>query len=159
VILQTRDLAMAEALAVLHAQALPPAWSASAYAAYLADPACFIWIDRAQGEEAPPSGFLLVRGVLDEAEILMLCVAPQAQGRGVGRALLRHAIAALSAQAFSMLYLEVAADNAPARGLYAKMGFAQTGVRSGYYVRPGQTAQDALLLSLRLDSITSGPHI
>jgi ribosomal-protein-alanine N-acetyltransferase len=43
-------------------------------------------------------------------------------------------------------FLEVAADNAPARALYAATGWEQTGARRGYYTTPEGTKIDALIL-------------
>jgi ribosomal-protein-alanine N-acetyltransferase len=42
--------------------------------------------------------------------------------------------------------LEVAADNAPALGLYKSLEFEQVGRRSGYYQRRDGTQCDALIL-------------
>jgi ribosomal-protein-alanine N-acetyltransferase len=61
---------------------------------------------------------------------------------GLGRVLLAAAIARLGD---GEMFLEVAADNAPAIGLYQSAGFIQAGVRCGYYARSGG-AVDALVL-------------
>lgn len=52
-----------------------------------------------------------------------LGVAPDARGRGVGRALLAHAEALARALGCSKLSLEVLEDNARARRVYASFGF------------------------------------
>jgi ribosomal-protein-alanine N-acetyltransferase len=44
------------------------------------------------------------------------------------------------------VFLEVAADNAPAQSLYRSAGFAECGLRREYYPRPGAQAVDALLM-------------
>ena len=46
------------------------------------------------------------------------------------------------------IWLEVAADNAAARGLYAALGFIEYGRRSKYYKRAGNLAVDAVLMRL-----------
>ena len=57
-----------------------------------------------------------------------ICVDPAAQGRGVGRALLGHAIDRLSAAGEPILGLAVTVGN-PARGLYDALGFVEQGTR------------------------------
>jgi ribosomal-protein-alanine N-acetyltransferase len=42
--------------------------------------------------------------------------------------------------------LEVAADNMPARALYARADYAESGLRRGYYQHPDGTRTDALIL-------------
>lgn len=56
------------------------------------------------------------------ANIAMLFVAPEAQGRGLGRALIGWA-----AEKFGALELDVNEQNPGARVFYEKMGFVQTG--------------------------------
>jgi ribosomal-protein-alanine N-acetyltransferase len=87
-------------------------------------------------------GFILVREAAGEAEILTLAVAPRARRQGLGRALVDAAIARLGP---AELFLEVAADNHAAIALYQQAGFAQAGVRRGYYAR-SNGAEDGLIL-------------
>jgi ribosomal-protein-alanine N-acetyltransferase len=91
-------------------------------------------------------GFMLLRALADEAEILTLAVAPAARGRGLGRALVEAGAQAAAAAGAETLFLEVAADNAPALPLYAAAGFERVGERRGYYPRPGGAAADAYTL-------------
>lgn len=74
----------------------------------------------------------------DEAFVQTLAVAPGYQGRGIGALLLDD----LLARTRKPVLLEVRADNAAAKGLYAAHGFTQHGVRRRYY--PGGI--DALVL-------------
>ncbi|MBN2759418.1 MAG: ribosomal protein S18-alanine N-acetyltransferase [Rhodobacteraceae bacterium] len=132
-----------EALAAIHKAAFPgDPWSAAALAAFAADPAALL--------VARPDGFILLRVVLDEAEILTFAVAPVAQGQGLGTALLQEAMAQARVRGVRRIFLEVAADNDPARALYRRAGFVQAGLRRGYYPRSGRTAIDALLLERKL---------
>jgi mycothiol synthase len=57
-----------------------------------------------------------------------LCVDPAAQGRGVGRALLGHAIQQLSSTGRDQLGLAVTVGS-PARRLYETLGFVELGTR------------------------------
>jgi ribosomal protein S18 acetylase RimI-like enzyme len=62
------------------------------------------------------------------AKIWGMYVAPEARGRGHGRGLLAEVIARLSeADGVEQIELDVATYNAPARELYASMGFERTG--------------------------------
>lgn len=92
-------------------------------------------------------GFILVRAVADEAEILTLAVLPAQRRKGIAAALLQEAQRNLRQGGSKKLYLEVAADNAAATALYQKTGFTVTGRRPRYYAH----GADALTMTLRLD--------
>jgi ribosomal-protein-alanine N-acetyltransferase len=89
-------------------------------------------------------GFLLLRSVLDEAEILTIGVLEKR--RGIGTSLLHEGLRRLRLAGVRTLYLEVATDNAPALALYEKQGFVVTGRRKAYYDDGG----DALTMRLEL---------
>jgi [ribosomal protein S18]-alanine N-acetyltransferase len=125
------------ALAALHATSFPDAWDSKAIADLLAGPGVFVF--------ASDDGFVMVRSVAGEAEILTLAVTPAARGKGLGRALLQAAISKARAAGAQTMFLEVGADNPAARALYASLGFVKVGDRKGYY--PGR---DALVLRLPL---------
>lgn len=129
-------------LALLHAGAFDAPWDAGAFRSFLDQPGVIA--------VAEPEGFILIRVVGDEAEILTLAVRPAARGRGLGRSLVDRGASAARAAGADRLFLEVADDNAAARALYARRGFEQVGVRRGYYAGPDGPPRDALLLSLTL---------
>ena len=131
-------------LAEIHARAFDHPWAEPAIADLMRSPG-------AVGFEAD-GGFVLVRALAGEAEILTLAVEPGARRRGLGRALVRAAVGAAVAAGAEALFLEVAADNAAAVALYEGEGFARAGLRRGYYARPSGEPQDALLLRLALNS-------
>ena len=81
----------------------------------------------------------------DEAFIQTLAVAPSAQGRGLGARLLTALLEEADRRGQRTVSLEVRADNQAAQRLYARHGFARSGVRRGYY--PGGV--DALVLTRR----------
>jgi ribosomal-protein-alanine N-acetyltransferase len=130
------------ALAELHATCFEDAWDEAALAALLAMPGAFALIAEADRAE----GFVIVRAAAGEAEILSLGVRPELRRRGFGGSLLQAAIAEAAGRGAGRLYLEVAADNWPARALYLANGFAQVGRRPDYYRRPG-AATLALVLA------------
>ena len=125
------------AMATIHAAAFPPreAWGRDAISLQLALPGTFGLIDAA-------GGMALVRVAYDEAELLTLAVQPDSRRRGLGRALLRAAMAAARHQGARSMVLEVSVHNAAARPLYADAGFVEVGQRPRYYA----DGADALIL-------------
>lgn len=96
------------------------------------------------------AGFALISAVGDTAELLTIAVAPEQQGQGIGRVLLAKAEAWAGGQQALIMFLEVAADNAPALALYGKQGFKQIGRRKQYYKRSDSARVDALIMSKAL---------
>jgi ribosomal-protein-alanine N-acetyltransferase len=127
----------AAALAALHGEAFPPgeSWGPDAITLMMELSGGF-------GFQVPGAGFILARAVAGEAEILTLAVAPAARRRGVAAALLDHMLAEAAKQGATEVFLEVSHDNIAARGLYARTGFAQAGLRRHYYT----DGSDALVL-------------
>ncbi len=91
----------------------------------------------------PPIGFSLMRVVADEAELLLIAVAPAAQRRGIGQALFDDFIAEARASGARRLHLEVRAGNA-AIAMYEAAGFRAEGRRTNYYHGPGGEQFDAI---------------
>jgi [ribosomal protein S18]-alanine N-acetyltransferase len=117
-------------LARLHAQAFAAPWSEAEFADLLGQAGVFAVVE--------PDGFILVRVVLDEAEILTLAVRPEARRAGLGGRLTgRGAVAAAQAGA-SRLFLEVAEDNVAARALYDRAGFRPDRPSQGLLRRAGR---------------------
>ncbi|WP_417475612.1 GNAT family N-acetyltransferase [Leisingera sp.] len=90
--------------------------------------------------------FSLFRVIADEAELLTIATHPDHQRQGLARACLSRAEVELRLRGVTEVFLEVAADNAPAQSLYLSAGFAKCGLRREYYPRPGAQAVDALLM-------------
>jgi len=120
----------AEVLAVLHKTSFTAPWQAKEFETLLSQPGVAAWISQ---QDDVPMGFILVRAVADEAEILTLAVAPEQRRKGVAQRLLQHTADILREGRPIRLFLEVAADNIAARTLYMRSGFAVTGERKGYY--------------------------
>jgi tRNA threonylcarbamoyl adenosine modification protein YeaZ/ribosomal-protein-alanine acetyltransferase len=78
-------------------------------------------------------GFLVVRVVAGEAEILNLAVAPENRRRHHASALLAEALRQIGSQGAGRVFLEVRESNRGAILFYEKAGFAVTGKRPGYY--------------------------
>jgi len=147
----------ADALAKAHARGFHPAWSAKDIEILLNAPggfawAAWAWAAREADPPAPVCGFLLARAIAGEAEILTLAVDPTHRRSGVARALVEAAAATAVTAGAEAMFLEVAADNQAAIGLYRSTGFEQVGSRKDYYARPGAAPIDALVLRRALNS-------
>nr|WP_219905316.1 ribosomal protein S18-alanine N-acetyltransferase [Actinopolyspora mortivallis] len=81
----------------------------------------------------------VARGPKAEAEVHTIAVDPRAQGRGVGRALLRRLLARADEER-AQVFLEVRTDNEPAIGLYRRHDFEVVGMRKRYYQPSGADA-------------------
>lgn len=73
----------------------------------------------------------------EEADVQTIGVRPDAQGRGLGRALLRELIRAAGTR---RIMLDVRADNEPAIALYRSEAFTPVGIRRRYYQPSGADA-------------------
>jgi ribosomal-protein-alanine N-acetyltransferase len=76
----------------------------------------------------------------DAAWVQNIAVRRNAQGRGIGAALLDELLAEATRCRAPAVALEVAADNSVAQRLYASRGFTVTGVRKRYYQPSGKDA-------------------
>ena len=103
----------------------------------------------ARDEQGEVQGFSLLRTVADEAELLLLAVAPNAQRRGVGGSLLDHFIAHGRDEGVGRLHLEVR-DGNPAVAMYQAFGFNTEGRRLKYYSGQDGSQHDALTMARRL---------
>lgn len=89
---------------------------------------------------------------------LEIMVDKQARGRGVGRALMRAAIAwARKSPLVQKIGLNVFADNERAVALYESLGFQREGHRQREYKMPDGTFRDDLLLYLFTDQPLEPP--
>ncbi|EPF72514.1 ribosomal protein S18-alanine N-acetyltransferase [Acinetobacter indicus] len=90
-------------------------------------------------------GFCILQPVLDEANLLLMAVAPDQQGNGLGYQLLEHSIEQLPNQPVQ-IFLEVRESNTAAIRLYEKAGFHQIDVRKNYYPNPDGTREHAVIM-------------
>jgi ribosomal-protein-alanine N-acetyltransferase len=126
----------AEALADLHAKGFPGrSWSTSFF-----EDATSSRTDVTLLTGCPPKGFVMLRLLGPEAEILTITAHPR--GAGTGALLLKGAIDAAASHGAKCLFLEVSVANKAALHLYRGFGFTRAGLRRGYY----DTGEDAALL-------------
>lgn len=129
------------ALARLHAASfsVPRPWSATEIDSILDSPGVVLCSES--------HGFLIGRIIAGEAEVLTLAVDPALRRRGIGAGLLGRFLGLAEQQGAERVFLEVAADNAPAIALYHAAGFRIGGRRKGYYHAAGRPAVDALTMA------------
>lgn len=143
--MRSRDAA---ALAMVHALSFRHSWSESDFERLLADRSVVGHVARASGGSGAVVGFALSRFAEDEAEILVIAVAPTERSRGLAGGLMGRHLARLAALGVTRVFLEVDEGNRPALRLYARAGFHEVGRRTGYYRRP---EGDVAALTLRRD--------
>jgi len=117
-------------------------WSRETYEAILEDPqraGCYV-----ADQRGSVVGFVCLRLVSDEAEVLNLAVLPSARRLGVGRLLLDYALREAVQKGARRVFLEVRETNQPAISLYQQAGFAVSMRRVGYYADP--PADDLVLV-------------
>ncbi|WP_298910226.1 ribosomal protein S18-alanine N-acetyltransferase [uncultured Aliiroseovarius sp.] len=136
--------ASADSLSEIHVAAFVATrgWSADEIAQLQTSPLVFT--------VAQPNGFAMGRVVVDEAELLTVAVAPEAQGHGIGEKLLQDFECTAADRGATRAFLEVADDNAAARALYRKAGWSTCGQRPAYYTRSDGTTCDAILMEKHL---------
>jgi len=100
------------------------------------------------------AGYITFWLIVDEIHINNVAVRPEARGRGIGRALVEFAMREGVRRGAASVLLEVRSANQAARRLYDRLGFRQTGTRSGYYAHP---PDDALILTRDLREVGSNP--
>lgn len=128
------------------------AWTRAQLRDSLAMPSTFLLLadrDAAPAEDGPAAGFVLSRQALDEEELLLLAVHPEARGRGLGTALVQLYFAAAARRGVHRIFLEMRANN-PAHSLYRRCGFEPIGVRPRYYRSADGEAIDAITFARQL---------
>jgi ribosomal-protein-alanine N-acetyltransferase len=100
-------------------------------------------------QDARVIGYGVLSIAADEAHLLNVCAAPEVQGHGHGRRLLRALVQVARARGVQRLFLEVRPSNTPAIALYDSEGFNEIGRRPRYYpARNGR--EDALVMAMEL---------
>lgn len=120
----------------------PPAWGARAFLEFSKSGTSVI--------HRHDHGAIFGRLAGDEAEICLIFVDPSFQRRGIAQSLLERFLRDCKSRGGNAVFLEVSADNAPAKAFYQKNGFMACGKRPGYYAREGRAAGEALILRREL---------
>lgn len=148
-----------ERLAEIHASGFAHAWSRHEMERMLLDRHVIdVQVSQALIGEIV-TGFAISRLVMGEAELLTIALDPETRGRGLAKALLAQHAQSVRRAGGETLFLEVAADNAPALALYRGLGFGEIGRRKGYYSgEPGAARRDALTMRADLSGLDPTPR-
>lgn len=104
------------------------------------------WVLDVDGEI---TGYFLMSLAAGEAHVLNICVAPERQGHGHGRRLLRSLMHLARSRGAQRVFLEVRPSNVHAIALYDHEGFNEIGRRPRYYpARDGR--EDAIVMAMEL---------
>lgn len=90
------------------------------------------------GDEGQVQGFVDIKILYDEADLMHIAVAEDMRGHGIGAKLMAHAIEEAEGKAIA---LEVRQSNFKAINLYEKYDFLREGTRKNYY-----HGEDAVLM-------------
>ncbi len=94
-------------------------------------------------------GYGVLSAAAGEAHILNICIAPEYQGRGHGRRLLRRLVDLARWHQAGQVFLEVRPSNPRAIQLYREEGFNEIGQRPNYY--PAEKGrEDAIVMAMEL---------
>jgi ribosomal-protein-alanine N-acetyltransferase len=135
------------AVLAIERNAFPTPWTAAFFEKELSTPFARLVVgvtQRAFGESVV--GYTCRWRVTDEVHLLNVAVHPAWRGRGVGRRLVDAVLQEGRTTKARTVFLEVRAGNAPARRLYARLGFTELGIRRGYY----GVGQDAIVMERSL---------
>lgn len=104
------------------------------------------WVLERHGEVI---GYGVLNVAANEAHILNVCVAPEAQGEGHGRHLVKRLIDLSRWHRAERVFLEVRPSNPRAIALYHSLGFNEIGRRPRYYPAHGGR-EDAIVMAQEL---------
>lgn len=113
------------------------AWSPEMFAQEMTNPLTTYLLVCMDEEVIGFAGFWLV---VDEAQVTNIAIKQDWQSRGYGRVLVNKLMQTAKAKGALSISLEVRPSNKTARKLYEKLGFAEVGIRPGYYQDNGENA-------------------
>jgi len=116
------------------------AWTPEMFAAEFAQPASRrLYLVAEEGARLIGYAGMMFTGG-SQADVVTLAVDPPRWGEGTGTALLMALVDEAGKRGYEEVLLEVREDNPRARRLYLRHGFAEIGIRRGYYQAAGVDA-------------------
>lgn len=122
-------------------------WSATSFQELIGRHDVVFEVAVGPGEGAGVVGYAIVYLADSDGDLVNIATASDSRRRGMGRRLLRHALASARARGAQVVFLEVRESNHAARALYESEGFSGVGRRARYYAHP---VEDALILRKEL---------
>jgi ribosomal-protein-alanine acetyltransferase len=92
-------------------------------------------------------GYAVMLEAPDEMELLTIAIAACHQRKGLGRWLLSRVLEYAREKKMMRVILEVRPSNEAALGLYGREGFAEIGLRRGYYCAHNGGREDAIVMA------------
>lgn len=124
-------------LVPLEVEAYPEPWTHGLFRQEVENGASYFVVASIAEDIVAYGGFWML---LDEAHLTKVTVAPAFRRHGLGERLMQHLIRRAQQAGALLMRLEVRESNLPARQLYEKLGFQQTGLRKGYYAKTNEAA-------------------
>lgn len=124
-------------------------WPDNAYRyELLENSASLLWVAESvtSSGESKVCGMVVIWLILDETHIATLAVHPDCRGQGIGKQLLKVALAASAKRGAQQATLEVRESNFIAQKIYRDFGFQIVGRRRRYYK---DNREDAVLMTLQ----------
>lgn len=116
------------------------AWTPEMFAAEFAQPASRrLYLVAEEGTTLIGYAGMMFTGG-SQADVVTLAVHPDRWGKGTGTALLTALVDEATKRGYQEVLLEVRKDNPRAQQLYLRHGFAEVGIRRGYYQPSGVDA-------------------
>lgn len=114
-------------------------WSGKILREILESPLDELWVAAAR-RDGCVEGYMNLRFICGEGELMRIAVSPARRRQGVAKALMDTLVLRMEERAPEGFALEVRASNQAARALYARYGFEQEAVRRDYYTDPVEDA-------------------
>lgn len=116
-------------------------WSLKTFKDEFLNPKTIFKVAECDGEIA---GYVVLRKILDEAELLSIAVKPELRRKGIATELMKSLLNEIK-DSVRYCFLEVRVSNIKAINLYEKLGFKKVGLRKKYYTLP---EEDAIIMRL-----------
>ena len=127
----------------IEAEAISPPWTHGALLGEIYRDDSFFAV---ASEDGVCQGFIILRCMADEGELLQIAVDKTARRRGIADLLTKAALRFADESTLKAVFLEVRKSNYAAIALYNKHGFCPVRVRKDYYCEP---IEDAVVMECK----------